>query len=89
MGTTRGAVVISYDINRLHTEVKEAMQALGYYDYWYYTNHHKKHEMPNTTLWHKAKTSDQAMVDLKGVCNRLGVKLEKAVAVWADEFVGG
>lgn len=32
MGKTRGNIVISYDIDLNHTEVKEAMQAIGYYD---------------------------------------------------------
>lgn len=44
--------------------------------------------LPNTTLWHKAKSSDQAMADMKRVCAELRVTLEKAVAVKADEFVG-
>ncbi|GGZ48972.1 hypothetical protein GCM10008088_07880 [Mesonia mobilis] len=57
--------MISYDIDRHHTDVKEAMQALGYYDNWYYGTG-KTYAMPNTTLWHKSKNSDQAILDLKG-----------------------
>lgn len=87
MGTTVGAILISYDINRLHTEVKDAMVSNGYRISWNYTNQ-PTYFLPNTTLWHSNKSSDQAIEDLKIVCRRLGVTLEKAVAVKATEFAG-
>ncbi len=40
------------------------------------------------SAFYLVKNSDQAILDLKGICNRLGIRLNKAVAVLADEFVG-
>lgn len=87
MGSTVGAVLISYDVNAKHTDVKQAMKDKGYYDNWYY-DHNPTYYLPNTTLWHKSKTSDQAIADIKSVCAILLVTLEKAVAIKATEFVG-
>jgi hypothetical protein len=87
MGLTIGTVVISYDVDKLHTAVKEEMVKLGYYDNWRYGNQ-KTYKMPNTTLWHQQKSSDAAVNDLKNTCKTLNVKLDKAVAVLAEEFAG-
>ncbi len=87
MGTTIGTILISYDINKYHTDVKDAMINLGYRTSWNYVSH-PTHYLPNTTLWHSNKSSNQAMVDLKNICVRLGAMLEKAVSVRATEFVG-
>ncbi|QNR83592.1 hypothetical protein H9N25_16775 [Pedobacter riviphilus] len=87
MGTTIGNILISYDVNKLHTQVKASLELLGYYDNFTNTGESKKY-LPNTTLWHPNKSSNQAISDLKTVCNSLGVILEKAVAVRASEFVG-
>lgn len=87
MGTTIGNVVISYDVSAKNPEVKAALQALNYYDY-FTLGTSKVYNLPNTTLWHKSKSSDQAMADMKKVCNDLRVTLEKAIAVKAEEFVG-
>jgi hypothetical protein len=87
MGTTVGDVIISYDINSYHTDVKNAMINIGYRTVWNYTGEPIYH-LPNTTLLHQSKSSDQAMSDLKNICARLGATLEKAVAVKATEFVG-
>ena len=87
MGDTIGTIIISYDINKLHTSVKDEMFKIGYYDNWHYGKG-PTYYMPNTTLWHKEKTSEGAINDLQRVCNRLGVKLEKAIAALASEFSG-
>ncbi|SFD56318.1 hypothetical protein [Flavobacterium phragmitis] len=87
MGTTVSTVLISYDVSDKNPEVKAALKALNYSDS-YTLGSSKVYYLPNTTLWHKAKSSDQAMADMKKVCNELRVTLEKAVAVKADEFVG-
>lgn len=86
MGTTIGNVLISYDVNSKHSEVKNALLALNYYDS--FTQNGRNHNLPNTTLWHKEKSSDQAIADVRRVCSNLYVTLEKAVAVKASEFVG-
>lgn len=88
MGVTIGNVLISYDVNRLHPEVKSAMLQLGYSINWRETNNTPVYVLPNTTLWHTNKSSNQGIADIKAVCLRLGVTLEKAIAVKATEFVG-
>jgi len=88
MGTTVGNVLMSYDINKSHSQVKTALEELGYLETFKYANDPKVYILPNTTLWHQSKTSDQAMADLKTVCKNLQVTLEKAVTVKATEFVG-
>lgn len=88
MGTTVGNVLISYDINKLHSSVKAALENLGYRENFRNPNDPKTYLLPNTTLWHSTKSSDQAMNDLKSVCRNLQVTLEKAVAVNASDFVG-
>jgi len=88
MGTTVGNVLISYDVSAKNPEVKAALIALDYYDHFTLGTASKVYYLPNTTLWHKTKSSDQAMSDMKKVCAELKVTLEKAVAVKASEFVG-
>lgn len=88
MGKTLGNVLISYDVENNHTQVKNKMLELGYKSSWRPFGSDKTYQLPNTTLWHKETTSDKAITDLKNVCNELQTKLEKAVAVKASEFVG-
>ena len=88
MGISVGNVLISYDVESGHKQVKDAMKELGYEEYWRETTQSPVFQLPNTTLWHSNKSSNQAIADLKGVCTNLRVKLEKAVAVRASEFVG-
>ena len=88
MGTTVGNVLISYDINTSHSLVKTALENLGYRESFKNTNDPKTYLLPNTTMCHLAKSSDQAMNDLKVFCRNLQVTLQKAVAVKASEFVG-
>lgn len=85
---TIGNVLISYDIDKLHTQVKTEMKSLGYYDYFTLNNSTYIYDLPNTALWHQTKSSRDAINDLKRICNNLGAKLEKAVAVRASEFEG-
>lgn len=87
MGTTIAEVLISYDVSAKNPEVKAALKALGYFEN-YTLGASKEYYLPDTTLVHTAKSSNQAMVDMKKVCSDLRVTLEKAVAVKADEFVG-
>lgn len=88
MGTTVTKVLISYDVSAKNPEVKAALLALNYYDHFISGTASKVYHLPDTTLWHKTKSSDQAMSDMKKVCAELKVTLEKALAVKADEFVG-
>lgn len=88
MGTTIANVLISYDIDKLHSSVKDSLEKLGYSDRFKNPNDPKTYLLPNTTMWHPRKSSNQAMDDIKTVCRNLQVKLEKAVTVNASEFVG-
>lgn len=88
MGAEIGNILISYDIDKSHTQVKAALELLGYLDRFKKKNDPKTYILPNTTLLHLKKSSNQAMDDIKTTCNRMNVKLEKAVAVKATEFVG-
>jgi hypothetical protein len=86
MGTTIGNVLISYDVNDKNSDVKAALLNLNYYEA--FEQYGKNYNLPNTTLFHPNKSSDQAMADMRKVCNDLKVILEKAIAVRASEFVG-
>lgn len=88
MVTTVANVLISYDVSAKNSEVKAALIALNYHDNFKLGAAPKVYQLPNTTLWHKEKSSDQAMLDMKRVCAELNVTLEKAIAVKADQFVG-
>lgn len=87
MGTTNGVIIISYDVDSKHFDIKSEMKKNGYSETWNYPNQ-QSHTLPNTTLWHSNKSTDGAIADIKSVCSRLNVKLEKAIAVKASEFVG-
>jgi len=88
MGTTTGKVLMSYDIDKSHTQVKTDLEVLGYLERFKHNNDPKIYTLPNTTLWHPTKSSNQAMIDLKMVCTKLKVTLEKVITVKATEFVG-
>lgn len=88
MGTSIGNVLLSYDVASGHTQVKSAMKELGYMETWRETSTSPVYQLPNTTLWHNQKSTNQAIADIKTVCAKLNVTLEKAVAVRASEFVG-
>jgi len=88
MGTTVGSILISYDVSDKNPEVKTALIALGYVKTWKNTGAPKVYTLPNTTLWHPSKSSNQGLIDMQSVCTRLKVTLEKAVSVKAIEFVG-
>jgi len=87
MGTTVSTIVISYDIDTQHSQVKDKMKELGYSESFSFKGQTKDYYLPNTTLWHSNKSSDAAINDLKSVCKSLNVNLEKALAVLAKEFV--
>lgn len=87
MGATVGLILISYDVSDKNKEVKDALIALGYRESWKNTETAKIYHLPNTTLWHQSKSSNQGLADMQSVCTNLKVKLEKAVSVKASEFV--
>ncbi len=88
MGTTIGNVLISYDVSAKNAEVTAALLALNYLDNFILEAKSKVYYLPTSTLWHKTKTSDQAIADINKVCADLNVTLESVVAVKANEFIG-
>lgn len=88
MGTTVGEILISYDVSDKNPEVKAALIGLGYMKTWKNQSYPNGGTLPNTTLWHKSKTSDQGLRDMQNVCKNLNVTLEKAISVRASEFAG-
>lgn len=44
-------VLITYDINQRHEDVKNALLEVGFRDFWV-TVDNITHYLPNTTLWH-------------------------------------
>ena len=65
MGNTVVQILISEDVNKLHTSVNSGMEKLGYWDKIKYEGKSKIYYLPNTTLWHVSKTSGQAIVAIK------------------------
>lgn len=86
-------VLITYDINKKHAEVKSAMQKLGYMDSWTVDN--TRYYLPNTTLWKKETSPSQAVEDIKSVITALNnsspnnkIKLERCISVSFDKWDG-
>ncbi len=80
-----GLILISYDIKKAHIEVKEALQEIGYFDD--YTLNKNNYKLPNTTLFHKKKTTSQAMTELKSICIDNSATLQKAVSTIVKDVV--
>ena len=87
MSTKVGTVLMTYDINHSHSEVKNALLQMGYQDFWI-DRWSTRRDLPNTTVKHKAKSTDQAINDLRAAARNAGVTLQKAVAVLATDFAG-
>lgn len=83
--------IITYDLveNRFqeskHTQVKDTMKASGYMDSFSYESNGKKetYYLPNTTLWHKNTTPQQAKNDLLAAAKKHNADVER---LFADEF---
>lgn len=78
----RVSILISYDISEKHKDMKKELKALGYFDGW------KDCNLPNTTLWKKEGTVDQANQDMQSTAKKIGVRLERAVAVSFSQWAG-
>lgn len=79
-------IVVTYDVSDKNPEMKSEMQSKGYKDFWFEGPDEKKVKvnLPNSTLWHKEKTVQQGLQDLKDAASKLKIKLERAVAVPDD-----
>lgn len=86
-------IVIIYDLNEGQSEVKKALVANGYYDYWYANE--KRYDLPQTTLWKKEITFEDANNDIKRVIENLNktrtgskIVLERYIALSAAPWDG-
>lgn len=72
--------LLTYDVNKKHTEVKKAMKVKGYLEFW--TSKSVVYYLPDTTLWkNDISSAKTALADIKAVAINLGVSLERAVAI--------
>jgi len=77
------AVVLTYDIDRLHTAVKETLLSYGYQDSVPAVNTNNQRgiiKLPNTTLFHENRTIKNAYLDMQKVAIQYGVLLERCIA---------
>jgi hypothetical protein len=82
-------VLITYDVYNRHSEVKDEMKKLGYFDT--IKNVTTGYTLPNTTLWKKSEElkTETVLLDLQNVIQNLNkgvalnnkIELEKAMAV--------
>ena len=72
--------LLTYDVNKKHVEVKKAMKAKGYLDFW--TSKSVVYYLPETTLWkNDISSAKTALADIKAVAIKLEISLERAVAI--------
>jgi len=83
-------VIVNYDLDDKHTAVKNAMKEKGYQDYFEFykivsgVRTKKKITLPNTTLFHSAKSAVQGRDELKSVAESKGAKVEYILATQFD-----
>lgn len=89
MAETTGKIILCYDVNDKQTQVKEAMEMLGYFDWWNKNSTNTRYYLPDTTIWHPSTTVSEAIKDLRKVCADLEVTLEKAFSALTNDEVAG
>lgn len=78
------ASIITYDVPAKHREFKKALFELGYKDQIAGTTC-KVIYFPNTTLYHATKRAIEAKDDVKAICKKIGISLERCIATkWED-----
>jgi hypothetical protein len=87
MSTTNGKVILTYDLDSKHTEVKSNMQERGYFTRLTLADN-KTYTLPNTTLYKSGISTDQALLDIKYASEEEGAKLEKVLAVLSSDWAG-
>lgn len=78
--------VVTYDVSDKNPEFKTEMKSKGYSDHWFEGPKDKRVKvyLPNSTLWHKEKTVQQGLQDMKDAAAKLKIELERAVALSDD-----
>jgi hypothetical protein len=85
-------IMITYDVDHMHNEIKTAMKNLGYQDNWKYDGRH--YYLPNTTLWKADISCKDSIEDLKGVIRHVDyeystkVILQRAISTICDKWDG-
>ncbi|WP_438947057.1 hypothetical protein [Sediminibacterium sp.] len=91
------AIIATYDVPSKHVELKKALFAKGYTETIPHIDANrlpKKIYLPNTTVYHASKTSQQAKADIQASCSALNIKMERFVstvwqswdAIWGEPF---
>lgn len=81
------AIIVTYDIPSKHSELKEEMFELGYVDEIAGSENCDKIYLPNTTLYHATKKAAEARDDVKLVCKKLSVSLDRCIATqWGPNW---
>ena len=79
------AIIITYDVPSRHVQLKQAMFNMGYTDRIAHNNRYIY--LPNTTVYHGNKTSEQALNDLQVICGQLNIDLERCVSTqWGPDW---
>lgn len=89
MAETIGKVLLTYDVDDKHNEIKEELKKLGYADEYRILPTNTTKTLPESTLWHPEKQVSEAIKDLGKICNDLDVVLENAFATLTKDEVQG
>ncbi len=88
-------ILLNYDLDDKHTQVKNSMKDKGYTDYFEYYKTvdgkevKKRINLPNTTLYHVNKSVTGARDELKTVADSKGAKIEYCLATNFDPDTTG
>jgi hypothetical protein len=82
------AVLLTYDVDSKHDEIKNRLVDVYKYQKTLsgtvlngdYEGKSAQSDLPNTTVYHASKTSDQAAADMKAVATSIGAELLKYLA---------
>jgi len=82
------AIIVTYDVNDKHQELKQILFNKEYSDRIPHTDNGKPRPvyLPNTVVYHTAKTTKQGKDDVQAAAESLGIKLERCIAVPADSW---
>lgn len=77
------AIIVTYDVNDKHQELKQILFDKGYSDKIPHTDNGKPRPiyLPNTVVYHTTKTAAQGRDDLKAAAKLLRIELERCIAV--------
>jgi hypothetical protein len=76
------SVIITYDLTGKQDDVKKCMIEKSYADH--FSNAGIQVDLPASTLFHNAKSPQQAIKDLEDCCTKYNVEIEKVIAVEFD-----